>query len=313
VVIPWRPEADPTCPGGTAWRASDGSCYNGLAFNASFDFTSQGITLPDDVIIGVAYNTENWGANPIGVDGPYDSLNVGVAPNQPVTIGSDDNTDDVFWNTSTAADYSDLGAGGVGTFRQDTNWAPYGTVNLQVNADPVNLMLDKDSISDKVCNTKGAKVVVDVNYKEINDPDSGYGGNNWATDSMNRHLRIWSQTGGTYCVQQEDNGSSFTTVAGLSPSGYATVTAGIKGSIEGGYVTTSIVGTLSSTPAYATKGNLGTIDAGTLTVPLWQSYFSSITSSIPYSGWGWIYRAGPHGTWLDQNGVNPQSSGDITG
>jgi hypothetical protein len=29
----------------------------------------------------------------------------------------------VFWNTSYAGFYADGGAGGVGTFRQDTNWA----------------------------------------------------------------------------------------------------------------------------------------------------------------------------------------------
>jgi hypothetical protein len=29
VTIPWRPAADPTCPGGSAWRAGDGQCYNG--------------------------------------------------------------------------------------------------------------------------------------------------------------------------------------------------------------------------------------------------------------------------------------------
>src|SRR4051812_41207532 len=35
--IPWRPEPTPGC--GTAWLASNGSCYNGLAFTATFDFT----------------------------------------------------------------------------------------------------------------------------------------------------------------------------------------------------------------------------------------------------------------------------------
>ena len=37
-AMPWRPEADPTCPGGTAYRAGDGNCYNGYAFTVSFDF-----------------------------------------------------------------------------------------------------------------------------------------------------------------------------------------------------------------------------------------------------------------------------------
>ena len=30
--IPWRPAPDPTCAGGTAWRAADDLCYNGFAF-----------------------------------------------------------------------------------------------------------------------------------------------------------------------------------------------------------------------------------------------------------------------------------------
>jgi hypothetical protein len=134
VSIPWRPVADPTCPGGTAWRASDANCYNGIAFNATFDFSSQNVTLPDDVIVGVAYNTADYGAAPIGSPGPYNSLNVGAPNGQTASVGSDDNADNVFWNTSFADFYEDNGAAGVGTFREDTNWTPNGTAAIQINA-----------------------------------------------------------------------------------------------------------------------------------------------------------------------------------
>jgi len=80
VTIPWRPVADATCSPATAWRAGNGQCYNGSAFNATFDLTSLHVTLPSDVIVGVAYNTADYGQTPIGVAGPYNSLNVG-APN----------------------------------------------------------------------------------------------------------------------------------------------------------------------------------------------------------------------------------------
>ena len=123
-VIPWRPAADPTCPGGTAWRAGDGTCYNGFAFTISFDLRGAAMTLPAQVIIGVAYNTNTWGYQPIGAPGPYESLNVGLAT-APPTVGTDVNSDAVFWNTSNAGFYTDGGAGGVGTFRQDTLWTPY--------------------------------------------------------------------------------------------------------------------------------------------------------------------------------------------
>ena len=130
ITIPWRPVADPTCSNGTAWRADDDLCYNGLVFNATFDFSSLDTTLPDDVIIGVAYNTQSYGSAPIGVSGPYNSLNVGAVG--AATVGTDDNVDNVFWNTSTAAWYTDGGTGGVGIFREDTNWTPYGTIPIQI-------------------------------------------------------------------------------------------------------------------------------------------------------------------------------------
>lgn len=132
VTIPWRPAADPTCPGGTAWRAGDGQCYNGIAFNSTFDLSSLNVTLPSSVIVGVAFNTQSYGSTPIGAPGPYNSLNVGVEGS--ATVGSDVSTDNVFWNTSTAAWYTDGGAGGVGILREDTNWTPYGTVPIQITA-----------------------------------------------------------------------------------------------------------------------------------------------------------------------------------
>jgi hypothetical protein len=135
VTIPWRPAADPTCSSNpTAWKAPNGQCYNGLAFNATIDMSSPKVTLPNDVIIGIAFNTADYGQAPIGAAGPYNSLNVGVPNGQTATVGTDDNADNVFWNTSYAPFYTDGGAAGSGIFRQDTNWTPNGTVALQLNA-----------------------------------------------------------------------------------------------------------------------------------------------------------------------------------
>jgi hypothetical protein len=134
IAIPWRPVADPTCTTTTAWRAGDGLCYNGLAFNATFDMTSASVSLPNEVIVGVEYNTQSYGDAPIGSPGPYNSLNVGVPSGQVPTVGTDANADNVFWNTSHAPFYTDGGTDGVGTFREDTNWTPNGTVAFKVEA-----------------------------------------------------------------------------------------------------------------------------------------------------------------------------------
>lgn len=122
-AIPWRPEADPTCAGGTAWRAGDGNCYNGFAFAITFNMS--GTTVPGQIIYGVAYNTNTWGANPIGAPGPYESLNFGLNSNSPPTTGTRPFPDTAYWNTMTPGNYTDGGAGGVGTFRRDTAWTPF--------------------------------------------------------------------------------------------------------------------------------------------------------------------------------------------
>jgi hypothetical protein len=131
-LIPWRPEADPTCPyGGTAWRSPvDNSCYNGLAFTITFDLRHAGpagasVTLPGALIFGIAYNTNTWGYNPLHLSGPYESLNVGLNNLTLPSVGTDVDSDAVFWNTAIGGFYTDGGAAGISIFRKDTGRAPY--------------------------------------------------------------------------------------------------------------------------------------------------------------------------------------------
>lgn len=154
-LIPWRPAADPTCPGGTAWRASTGQCFNGFAFTIEFDLRALALTLPDKFIFGVAYNTNTWGYQPIGKPGPYESLNVGTANvnnvGVPPSVGSDVEPDVVFVNYSFAGFYTDGGTGGVGTFRRDTGWLGYAPA-VRFNAFTV-------ATSEKSCKDGGWKTV----------------------------------------------------------------------------------------------------------------------------------------------------------
>lgn len=121
-AIPWRPVADPTCANPAQWRASDGNCYSGLAFTVSFNFA--GTVVPNQIIYGLAFNTQNHGYAPIGAPGPYDSLNQGVAQ-VPPSLGSNPFPDTAYVNFSSAGNYADGGAGGVGIFRRDTGWTPF--------------------------------------------------------------------------------------------------------------------------------------------------------------------------------------------
>jgi hypothetical protein len=134
--IPWRPEASPGC--GTAWRAADGNCYNGMAFEVTFNLNN--LLVPDQLIYGIAFNTNTWGAQPIGTPGPFESLNFGLSMTAP-TIGSNPLPDTAYWNTQTASNYGDNGAGGVGTFRQDTNWTPYSGAVAFATPEPGSMTL----------------------------------------------------------------------------------------------------------------------------------------------------------------------------
>jgi hypothetical protein len=129
-LIPWRPEASGNCDPATAWRAPDGTCYNGLAAPIDFDFSSQHIVLPDTFIFGIAFNTQTHGANPIGHDGPYNSLNVGV--DGLVTVGSDTDPGHPYLYSTWQGAYDDNGPTGV--FRK-ADWGAY-TVNVRIENVP---------------------------------------------------------------------------------------------------------------------------------------------------------------------------------
>jgi hypothetical protein len=129
-TIPWRPAADPiNCPTkdspGYAYKyqaipgAPDTNCYNGYAFNLTFDMSSLPVMLPNDVIVGVAYNTQSYGAEPLGANGPYNSLNVAVPVGQTALVGADFDTDATYWDTV----YPGYNAG----FRSDSGWGADGT------------------------------------------------------------------------------------------------------------------------------------------------------------------------------------------
>lgn len=139
--IPYRPSADPVNCSATPnkwYNAADATCNNGLAVLVEWDFSDDAITLPQDVIWTVAYDTTHYGASPIGTGAAcysssggcgYDSLNVGANtfPGSPFA-GTDVDPDGAVLDSTWAGAYCDGGAGGTGTLRTDTSsgcWAGY--------------------------------------------------------------------------------------------------------------------------------------------------------------------------------------------
>src|SRR5581483_10280267 len=138
--------------------------------------------------------------------------------------------------------------------------------------------------------------------------------NAWANDTINRHLKVFDLGGGNFCAAVNDTGQ-FSTFAGASPSGTSTVSAGIKGEINGGYVTTVFSGTVNSSPTYKTNGSLGNFDLMCTDAytcpgahPTASSYVSGWDGSL--ASWGWTYHTAQNGNWVNADSGN---TGDISG
>ena len=150
------------------------------------------------------------------------------------------------------------------------------------------------------------ELVVNVTQRVVNDIDSGYNGF-WAYDDYRRLIRAWSVGDGTFCATVKYQGR-FEAVEGRpSPGeeGGEPLSGEEEGRMQGGYAAT-IEGTLVEEPDWPTRGFVGTTDyegdveAGTRPGAVdWVSdvYFEGSTFSFDW--WGWIYRGGRCGTWVN--------------
>jgi hypothetical protein len=132
-ALPYRPSAnDKKCKGSDAGKWYDSkskACYNGKAVNATWKLSSLKQTLPDDVVIGVTYNTTHQGYNPVGESAScysssagcfYDSLNVGLNDvDAHPAVGQQRYPGTIFQGSTNPNQYCD-GTPAVGVFNQDS-------------------------------------------------------------------------------------------------------------------------------------------------------------------------------------------------
>jgi len=86
----------------------------------------------------------------------------------------------------------------------------------------------------------------------------------WAKEDARKRTRLWQvgadAKGPLYCAEVTYQGS-FVTVAGHSPADRSIpLAAGIRGDVDGRYVTNNFHGTLDPHPDWKARGNLGKID-----------------------------------------------------
>src|SRR5690606_24430878 len=96
--FPYRPSSDATCADPTQFKNAEGNCQNGQLKEIGWKLS--GTTLPDEVVISVAFNTQTWGYAPVGKPTPADSLN--FALRAPPSIGSNPLlTEGIYWASKT--------------------------------------------------------------------------------------------------------------------------------------------------------------------------------------------------------------------
>jgi hypothetical protein len=138
-LVSWRPEPNSACPvvyGINEWESSSGKCYDGALSIVTFDLS--GIEVPTQVIYGLAFSTTDYGASPTtGFSGPDDSLNIQLVEGSPAA-GINPLSDTAYFESSEGSNYTDGGAAGTGTFRQDQGWTPYGSGAAQFMGNPVS-------------------------------------------------------------------------------------------------------------------------------------------------------------------------------
>ena len=161
--------------------------------------------------------------------------------------------------------------------------------------------LNKQQLERKTCGR--GTLVINAVQKVLNDVDSGVKGNIWAFDDYTRTLKVWRVGQSNYCSIVGYEGT-FRTIAGPSPGGGRTLTSGIKGHVQGGY-RMDFSGKLLARPAVKTHGSIGTVNyrcdangncPGSV---YWVTQFFSNVTGDDFDWWGWLYKAGRNGTWLN--------------
>jgi len=196
--IPYRPPSDVVHCGGTPWysAANGGTCYNGLANLVTFDFTSLGIQLPDQIMASVQFNTSTSGYHPLGTSTacysspagcPYDSLNVSADNGVPgvVAIGTPIDPDGIY------ASYV-------------TSGAPYACTGSPAQTHPGSFLLDTGA----GCWTANhPEILVDAAFT----PPGGY--------QLNYTTHIQSGFDGDFVNITNDGSSAVGATSATSPSG----------------------------------------------------------------------------------------------
>ena len=116
--MPYRPSLSNKCAEmgsiGQWYDAAEKACHNGLYHTVTFNLRALKLKLPQRIVYGVSYNSDNHGPSPLGgTNAPEDSLNLALSP--AATKGKQVFPGGMFWDTSYLGFTCGDAANGIGT------------------------------------------------------------------------------------------------------------------------------------------------------------------------------------------------------
>lgn len=191
--------------------------------------------------------------------------------------------------------------------------AVVGMLALALPASAGNQLSWAQETNRNACEATGAPIV-SVTQHVTGDIDSGFNGG-WAVDTYTRTIKLWEVEEGTYCAVVRYSGT-FDAIPGKTSPGEGPseeLDGDENGNMQGGY-RAIIEGQLIADPELPTKGTLGHFDYQCTDVGVcpdainWVDQYFDGGYTFEYQFWGWIYRAGRHGIWVN---ASTGSSGNI--
>lgn len=154
------------------------------------------------------------------------------------------------------------------------------------------------------CDADGAPVV-DVVREVTNGLDTGTC-RPWAEDTFRQHIQVWETAGGSFCAVVTYVGAFDAFEGAPSPERCEPLSGEEEGPFEGG-LRLSFDGEFAP-GGTAPRGSLGTVDQGCSRTTAscdfasatgWiDDYFDDV-ENLSVSWWGFVYRGGECGTWVN--------------
>jgi hypothetical protein len=152
-------------------------------------------------------------------------------------------------------------------------------------------------------------------------PDSGTCGNDWATDTFERHFTVKTNPDGTFLVVQQFKKGSFVTNTGFSPGSCepdgtpGTVNMGITGNMHGYFLIPILVGTQISTSPYCDALAMTNVNC-TTTIFINTHFFPACyPAACPVTTFFFHYSVGDQGLaeneWKNASADRGGNHGDI--